>query len=82
MNGSEGPGDFEMDKEAPAVGQYSKIKAWFDNLELLYGDEDTLFVRLLYQPNLFLFNFTFGDMKETAGEGCFFYLDSPKILFV
>ena len=78
MNGSEGLSDFKMDKEAPAVGQYWKIKAWFDNLELLYGGEDTSFVGLLYQPNLFLFNFTFGDVKEAAGEGCFFLFGFSK----
>lgn len=72
MNGSEGPSDFEMDKEATAVGQCSKIKAWLDNLELLYGDEDTSLVGLLYEPNLFLFNFTFGDVKEAASEVCLF----------
>ena len=51
MNGLEGPSDFEMDKEATAVGQYLKIKAWLDNLELLYGNEDISLVGLLYEPN-------------------------------
>jgi hypothetical protein len=53
---------------------YSKIKAWLDNLKLLYGDEDMSFVAFLHEPNLFLFNFTLGDVKEAAGEGCCFFI--------
>jgi len=80
MNGLEDPRDFEKDKEATAVGPYSKIKAQHDSLELLYGDEDISFAGLLLEPNLFLFNFTFGDVKEAAGEGCRFFDSDPGVI--